>query len=176
MPCNPSSHLLAGKLSYITSIAACCCYCYLLAGNEPLAPGAVKLGTGSAAEAKAAAGNVCSQLVLLGGELSLQSMLGPRTAAVKNVAMNRTLAAGASVKKMGAADVGVGCLCMLFCFAAAAFSHACSAQAYTSTWVGELAVVCAQRCRWFPHVFCSALSRMCLTVQLCVQIDAQVCV
>ncbi|KAF6265677.1 hypothetical protein COO60DRAFT_1697673 [Scenedesmus sp. NREL 46B-D3] len=70
-----------------------------LTGNEPLAPGAVKLGTGSAAEAEAAAGDVCSQLVLLGGELSMQSLIGPRTAAVKNVAMNRTLAAGASVKQ-----------------------------------------------------------------------------
>jgi hypothetical protein len=76
----------------------------LLAGNEPLAPGAVKLGTGSAAEAKAAAGNVCSQLVLLDGQLSMQSLLGPRTAAVKNVAMNRTLGAGASVKKVRAAE------------------------------------------------------------------------
>lgn len=68
-------------------------------GNEPLAPGAVKLGTGSAAEAKAAAGELCSQLVMLGGELSMQSLLGPRTAAVKHVAMNRTFSAGASVKK-----------------------------------------------------------------------------
>jgi hypothetical protein len=76
----------------------------LLAGNEPLAPGAVVSGTGTAAEAKAAAGAVCSQLVLLGGQLSMQSLLGPRTAAVKNVAMNRTLAAGASVKKVRAAE------------------------------------------------------------------------
>jgi hypothetical protein len=117
-------------LLYITSLPAFCCCCFLLAGNEPLAPGAVKLGTGTAAEAKAAAGNVCSQLVLLGGELSMQSMLGPRTAAVKNVAMNRTLAAGASVKKVGAAD-------------------ACDTQACHGIFTnmgGGVAVVCAEWC------------------------------
>lgn len=88
----------------------------LLAGNEPLAPGAVKLGTGSAAEAKAAAGELCSQLVMLGGELSMQSLLGPRTAAVKHVAMNRTFSAGASVKKVRLQQVfewTQPCLCAL---------------------------------------------------------------
>jgi hypothetical protein len=54
------------------------------------------------ADAKAAAQRVCSQLLMLNGTLDLSNkMLGPRTADVSNVAMNRTLAAGISVKKVG---------------------------------------------------------------------------
>lgn len=82
-------------------------YCNCTAGNEPLGTGAVKLGAGTAAEAKAAAQEVCSQLVMLGGVLNLTSALGPRTANVKNVAYNRSMAVGASIKEVGAAT---GCV------------------------------------------------------------------
>ncbi|KAF8061337.1 lmf2 [Scenedesmus sp. PABB004] len=73
-----------------------------LTGNEPLGPGAVTVGAGTAAEARAAAQPLCAQVVLLGGALNLTSVLGPRTADVKHVAYNRTMAAGISVKKSGA--------------------------------------------------------------------------
>jgi hypothetical protein len=72
-----------------------------LAGTEPLGPGTVTVGKGSVSEAKAASGNVCSQLVLLNGTLDLSSKLsGPRVAEVKHVAFNRTLGAGLSVTKV----------------------------------------------------------------------------
>lgn len=61
------------------------------------------MGKGSVAEAKAATGKVCSQLVLLNGTLDMSSKLtGPRVADVKNVAFNRTLGAGLSVTKVRA--------------------------------------------------------------------------
>lgn len=54
------------------------------------------------ADAKAAAQRVCSQLLMLNGTLDLSNkMLGKRTADVSNVAFNRTLSAGVSVKKVG---------------------------------------------------------------------------
>lgn len=73
-----------------------------LTGTEPLGPGAVTLGNGSAAEARATVAPLCSQLIILGGVLDLTSLLGPRTADVKNVAYNRSMAAGASIKKVRA--------------------------------------------------------------------------
>lgn len=73
-----------------------------LTGTEPLGPGTVTVGKGSVSEAKAASGDVCSQLVLLNGTLDMSSKLsGPRVAEVKNVAFNRTLGAGLSVTKAG---------------------------------------------------------------------------
>jgi hypothetical protein len=67
------------------------------------------VGEGALADAKAAAQRVCSQLIMLNGTLDLSNrLLGPRTADVSNVAMNRTLAAGLAVKKVGVCVGGGG--------------------------------------------------------------------
>lgn len=86
------------------------------AGNEPFGKGAVKVGTGAAAEAKAVAQPLCSQLVMLGGELNLTSVLGPRTADVKNVAFNRSMNAGVSLKKVGSRQTVIRASCSALCY------------------------------------------------------------
>jgi hypothetical protein len=61
----------------------------------------VTVGSGSVAEAKAAAQSVCTQVLMLNGTLDLSNdLVGSRTADVTNVAFNRTLDAGISVKKV----------------------------------------------------------------------------
>jgi hypothetical protein len=70
-------------------------------GNQPLADGAVVLATGSAAEALKAAEPLCAQLLWREGRINMTSALGPRWSNITDVAFNRTIAVGASIKKVG---------------------------------------------------------------------------
>jgi hypothetical protein len=77
-----------------------------LDGNEPFGTAAVVVGKGTTAEAKSAQQPLCTEDIMTGGVLELDSQLvGMRNASLKGVAKNITAAAGISIEKTA---TGVG--------------------------------------------------------------------
>eukprot|EP00775_Hariotina_reticulata_P009002 gene9002-9175_t len=70
-------------------------------GNQRLADGAVILATSSPTEALQAAKPLCAQLLWREGSLDFASFLGPRWSNITDVAFNRTINVGASIKRDG---------------------------------------------------------------------------
>jgi len=78
-----------------------------LDGNEPLGTAAVVVGKGTTAEAKATEQALCTEDIMTGGVLELDSQLvGLRNATLKGIAKNITAVAGVSIEKTAGGGVG----------------------------------------------------------------------